>query len=174
MIKSGFVYNIKTATICGMLIGWSAIAYSKNPIWDKIYSTPMSEKIAIAQKNYNKTHFRNMVYTKSVSEKYIQQIINDPELEKFMCNCILTNGVDYYDDLSSILNRNTPVMISTIKSKYIWFDDLMRYLSGKINDEEFYNTGFFDKINQPGAPFSATLYDMWRWRGFIERNNKSR
>ena len=156
-----------------MLIGGSAIASAQNSIWNKINSTPMSEKIAIAQKNYDKTHFSNMVYTKTVSMKYIQQIITDSALAKFMINCILTNGADYYSDLTPILNKNTPDMMSTIKSKHPWFDDLMKYLSGKINDEEFYKTGFFNKTYQSGIPFSATLYDMWRWRGFIERNSNT-
>lgn len=56
-----------------------------------------------------------------------------------------------------------------IKKNYKWFDNLMKYLSGQINDKAFYDTGFFTTINEPTYGFYSNLYLIERCSGFIER-----
>lgn len=175
MANTKFLYNLKLTTILGMLLGTPSFASNtQKSIWDKINSTPMSEKIAIAKSNCDKTHLRMMSIAKYHAYKHIEKNIHDSLLADFMIQCIALNGADYYSKLTILRKTQSKEMITTIKTEYKWFDDLMKYLSGKMTDLEFYRTGFFTTINQPSYFFTENLYDIERWCGFIERNNNTR
>ena len=175
MNKKNFLYNLKLATICGMLVGAPVGGRAdEKSVWDKIESTPMSEKLEIAQHNLDEAHRKNIQLVKYSTRRYIQTGIKDTVLADFMDKCILSDAEYYYWKSLSLVNPDADNFMRIIKSDYKWFDDLMKYLSGRYTDAEFYKTGFFKTVKRCECSFSVSLYDMARWRGFIERNSKSR
>ena len=171
-IKNVFIH--KMPFVIGFLIAFNNVAYGQTKnVFDNNDSVSVKNKINIATKNIHNAHRENMYIVKFAAYHYIKKHIIDEKMSKFMLDCILTDGYDYYWDCTTILNPYAKDMISDIKKDYKWFDNLMKYLSGKCSDKALYDSGFFQSVQEPTNGFVTNMYVIERCSGFIDRNKNN-
>ena len=172
MKNNKFYYNIKLPFIIWLMVFAGNVAKTQtNTVLKQIDSLPIYEKINIAKKNIETAHRDNIFIAEFTAMDYIKKHIDKKDLADFMQICVVTHGQDYYYwNNMELWWPETTDMMADIKKNYKWFDNLMKYLYGKINDKAFYDTGFFTTINEPTYGFYSNLYLIERCSGFIERH----